>query len=291
MDQHIPTVDDNLGPHVLAICTPILAIALLLYLLCEIVTYSFFIAMMVFGFGRHTSYLSVDDIKKIRLCSFSIGLVGQIAQILLLCSCRPIQALWEVVPDAKCLPSGVQWTTGYIYSGITLAADCICAVAPLFVVLKLSRSSIERALMCCSMALGVVATIATAMRIKHMRAWQNSPSGDFRAIFPLYFLTRVEELALLVAASAPFLKPAIERLLCKWGMPTFRNRVRELNSHHIAPNVEHNPDPKKKWYKLQSLKEQSTSSSAKVVEEGKGSEADWNSAKSTPSKEPKSTRV
>ena len=32
MDQHTPTVDDNLGPHALGICTPILVIALLLYL-------------------------------------------------------------------------------------------------------------------------------------------------------------------------------------------------------------------------------------------------------------------
>src|SRR4051812_22218860 len=31
MDQHTPPVDDNLGPAALAICTPILALALLLY--------------------------------------------------------------------------------------------------------------------------------------------------------------------------------------------------------------------------------------------------------------------
>jgi len=111
---------------------------------------------MVFGFGRHTSYLSVNDIKKIHMYSFPIALVGQIAsglarisipalliqfgtsrtwkiflwsaitiqvvmlvasQILLLCTCRPIRAMWEIVPDAKCLPSGVQWTAGYVYSG------------------------------------------------------------------------------------------------------------------------------------------------------------------------------
>jgi len=32
-DQHTPPVDDNLGPHALAICTPILVIALLLYVI------------------------------------------------------------------------------------------------------------------------------------------------------------------------------------------------------------------------------------------------------------------
>lgn len=31
MDQHTPPVDDNLGPAALATCTPILALALLLY--------------------------------------------------------------------------------------------------------------------------------------------------------------------------------------------------------------------------------------------------------------------
>ena len=132
------------------------------------------------------------------------------------------------------------------------------------------------------MALGAVATIATAVRIKHLHAYQNSPSLDFRAVFPLYLLTRVEELVLLVAASAPFLKPAIERLLRKFGIPTFRNRVRELNSHHTVPDVEHNPDHKK-WYRLQSLKDRFTSSSGKIVKEGNGSEGDWNSVGSTSS--------
>ena len=124
--------------------------------LCEIVTYSFFITIMVFGFGRHTSYLSVDEIETIHLYSFVIALTGQIASalarisipallvqfapsrawkillwpaiaiqivvlvsslILLLCTCRPIRAMWTMVPDRKCLPSEVQWTTGYTYSG------------------------------------------------------------------------------------------------------------------------------------------------------------------------------
>lgn len=33
MDQHAPPVDDNLGPTTLAICTPIFALALLLYVI------------------------------------------------------------------------------------------------------------------------------------------------------------------------------------------------------------------------------------------------------------------
>ena len=144
-----------------------------------------------------------------------------------------------------------------------MLVDLICALAPLFVVLQLSRSAIERTLMCCSMALGAVATIATALRIRHMKAFQNSPSADFRAVFPLYLLTRVEELVLLVAASAPFLKPAIERLLRIWGVSTFRNPVRALNSHHTAIDVENNIKPKEKRYRLQSLKPQSTSSAPK----------------------------
>lgn len=112
--------------------------------------------MLVAGFGRQTYYLSVEEIKKIARYTFPVALVGQMAsalarisipallvqfgtsrtwkislwtaiaiqvvillasEILLLCSCRPIRALWEITPNARCLPSRVQWTTGYVYTG------------------------------------------------------------------------------------------------------------------------------------------------------------------------------
>lgn len=112
--------------------------------------------MLVCGFGRQTYYLSVEEIKKITRYTFPVALVGQMAsalarisipalliqfgtsrtwkislmaviviqmvillgsEILLLCSCRPIRALWEIIPDAQCLPSRVQWITGYVYTG------------------------------------------------------------------------------------------------------------------------------------------------------------------------------
>ncbi|ORX97451.1 hypothetical protein BCR34DRAFT_166180 [Clohesyomyces aquaticus] len=341
MDRHTPPVDDNLGPGALAICTPILAIALILYVTrvvsrttptnrldfadymvslavpCEIITYAFFIAMMVFGFGRQTYYLPVEDIKMIVWCTFPIALVGQMAsalarisilallvkfgmtrtwkisawtamalqavvlfcsEILLLCSCRPIRALLENVPNARCLPSRVLWTTGYVYTvGINLLADFACAIAPLFVVINLSRSNVERSLMFFAMMLGTVATVATAIRIKHLRAFQQSSSATFRDTYPLYLLTRIEELVLLVAASAPFLKPAIERILRQWNMPTFQNKVIPLNSYHMTSG----PGPEHSCYSEEPLKEQSTSSSSKAFAKANGNKMELEPAKST----------
>ena len=139
--------------------------------------------------------------------------------------------------------------------------------------------------MCFLMALGVLTTVATALRIKYMHAFQVSSSSgtSFRDTFPLYFLTRIEELILLVAASAPFLKSAIERFLERWNLPIFQNPIRDLESRHTIPETE--PQPQRTWLKFKLSTSHRTGSSAKVSAGGDGSEMGLSSATSSSSKE------
>jgi hypothetical protein len=109
------------------------------------------------GLGRYNYYLTPDATVKILQCLFALGLFGfwasslarisigsmllrfeisstsrvvlwglisiQVAMpigsdIFQLLQCRPIRALWELVPDAVCWSAGKSQSYGYIYSGL-----------------------------------------------------------------------------------------------------------------------------------------------------------------------------
>ncbi|RYP60499.1 hypothetical protein DL771_010496 [Monosporascus sp. 5C6A] len=71
------------------------------------------------------------------------------------------------------------------------------------------------------MALGTIAAVAGAMKLVYSTAYdarKNTP----RDWMPLLYWYRVEEIGLIAAACAPFLKPLIERMLGRFGVPQFR---------------------------------------------------------------------
>ncbi|RYP14309.1 hypothetical protein DL765_006474 [Monosporascus sp. GIB2] len=59
------------------------------------------------------------------------------------------------------------------------------------------------------------------MKLVEAAAW-DPRKNIFRDWVPLLWWYRVEELGLIAAACAPFLKPLIERMLGRFGVPQFR---------------------------------------------------------------------
>jgi hypothetical protein len=104
----------------------------------------------------------------------------------------------------------------------------------MFLIWKLSRSTVERCLITVLMALGLVATIAVIMRLIKMHTLDFASPEGFRTLIPIYFWVRMEEVILIIASSAPMLKPPIEHVLRRFGLPTFQPKIRKLTSFHFS---------------------------------------------------------
>ncbi|RKK07484.1 hypothetical protein BFJ66_g17932 [Fusarium oxysporum f. sp. cepae] len=180
---------------------------------------------------------------------FTIGIQAACiigTEIFQLIQCRPINAHWEEVSDARCLSAQRTWICGYATIGVALFGDFTLAIMPVLIIWKLGRSTVERCLITVLMALGLVATVAVIMRLVKMHTLDFASPERFRTLIPIYFWVRVEETILIIASSAPMLKSPIEHVLHKFGLPTFQPRIRKLTSFHssgpmsdTAPRLHH----------------------------------------------------
>ncbi|KAH6949453.1 hypothetical protein DER45DRAFT_580327 [Fusarium avenaceum] len=242
---------------------------IMIAMVAEIVTYSLFAAAVANGFGRHNDYISPENTISILKCLFGVIMTGlwvstfarlsiacllhsfstskswkmllwfimgfQIvtlaaSEIFQLLECRPVRAMWEPVDDAECMPMQKVWVIGYVFVGASMASDLVLAILPMFLIWKLSRSAIERCLVSVLMALSLFATIITVLKVVYIKTFDIDSLDTFRASMPLFFWSRMEECVILIAASAPLLKAPVESALSRWGFPTFRNPIRQLNS-------------------------------------------------------------
>ncbi|RYP43873.1 hypothetical protein DL768_009606 [Monosporascus sp. mg162] len=184
-------------------------------LLCELISFVSLLVAIHFGLGLYDYYLSPADLIKIMKCLSTLGFIAFWASslarfamaigadIFQLLQCRPIRAMWEPVP------------------GMGIASDLAFAIMPAFVIWPMHRPVMERILVIILMALGTVAAVAGVMKLVHSAAW-DPRKNIIRDWVPLLWWYRVEEIGLIAAACAPFLKPFIERMLGRFGVPQFR---------------------------------------------------------------------
>ena len=103
---------------------------------------------------------------------------------------------------------------------------------PMFFVWKLNRPLLERILITVLMALGLCATSAAVLKLYYLRAYNLTVNDSLRVMVVLFIWCRIEESVLIASACAPFLKSPAEQILSRFGVPTFKNKMRELNSLH-----------------------------------------------------------
>lgn len=116
--------------------------------------------------------------------------------------------------------------------GVALVCDVLYAIMPAIAITNLSRTAIERGLICILMALCLAATAASAVKIHIMRLYDYTSADLLRSMYRVSFWCRLEELLLVIASSAPFVKPAVEQILSRFNVPTFGSLVRRLNTYH-----------------------------------------------------------
>ncbi|KAH7108853.1 hypothetical protein B0J11DRAFT_449405 [Dendryphion nanum] len=225
-------------------------------------------AAISLGLGHYEYYLSPDTMVKILKHLFALGFAGfwasslariSIGSMLLrfeisntwrvvlkiliftqlclpsalavvaLLQCRPIRAMWEHVPGAVCWSPRKSQSYGYVYSAIGMLSDLVFAAMPLYFIWSLHRPVMERILISILMTLGTLAAMAEALIICYTHIWIPQ-KVSIRDWMPLFWWYRVEEIGLIAAACAPFLKPLVERILGRFGASRFRFVTMHLNS-------------------------------------------------------------
>lgn len=115
-----------------------------------------------------------------------------------------------------------------------MASDLAFAIMPTFFIWSLHRPVTERVLISVLMGLGTIAAVAGAMKLVYISAW-DPREVTLRDWVPLLWWYRVEEIGLITAACAPFLKPFIERMLGQFGLSKFRFVTLGLNTIRSDP--------------------------------------------------------
>jgi len=240
----------------------------------EMTVFALLVAASCYGLGRHSFYVTHDNSERALHCMFVIMMVGlwaatlarvSVAYMLLrldsshiwritlwfgiiiqivavlganicqLIQCRPLRSMWAVVPDARCWSPIQTQIWGYIFAGISILCDLLFALMPLPLVWNLTRPLLERILLAVLMALGLCATAVAALKIYHMNGFDLT-SDFLRTIVEMALLSRVEELVLIVAACAPFLKSPTESFLRRFNVSGFRSTMQSLNKIVLTTN-------------------------------------------------------
>jgi len=136
------------------------------------------------------------------------------------------------------------WLTSSLSrTAVGLFGDLVCAVIPIFLIWRLSRSLLERVLVCVLMASSLVASACGIPKIYYMVTFDFSSPDAYYNMIPEFFWGRMEEAVIIIAACAPLLKCPIERLLRRLGLRPAQNaqaHMRQLNL--VSPGVVVVPD-------------------------------------------------
>jgi hypothetical protein len=149
-------------------------------------------------------------------------------EILQLVQCRNTFAN-KARPTSQCLSRAKVFAFSLTSVAACMLSDFVCAAAPLFIIWRLSRSTLEKALVMVLMASCLVSTACGIPRIYYLATYDFGGSDPLWSLIPQFFWCKIEEGIIIIAACVPLLKGPIERVLERLGMPTFRLPLRDLN--------------------------------------------------------------
>lgn len=98
---------------------------------------------------------------------FLLLVVGFIAVVAL---CQPLAYYWDTsIQGGWCASSKIITAISYLISVLAIVTDWTCALVPCFVVWKLQMKSRLKASVCGVLALGIIASTATVIRLPYLR--------------------------------------------------------------------------------------------------------------------------
>ena len=131
--------------------------------------------------------------------------------------CRPLNALWlsySVDPpykqQYKCIKNGIFWP---IVSGTAALTDFIATILPCWIVYRLQVQKVQKYLMYAIFSLGFLVCLAGIARmIEYIQVLDYSHDILWDGYY-LFYWTALEANGVLICASAPALKPFLDRFL------------------------------------------------------------------------------
>ncbi|KAH7347003.1 hypothetical protein BKA66DRAFT_433020, partial [Pyrenochaeta sp. MPI-SDFR-AT-0127] len=93
------------------------------------------------------------------------ALLALAATAMQLARCWPISSAWKPTSNLKCIDNSSFKIYGYVFSTINIASDLVLALMPFTFIWGMHRSWLEKVLLCCLMAAGLMATGASIVRV------------------------------------------------------------------------------------------------------------------------------
>lgn len=100
------------------------------------------------------------------IASVASAMVGFIAVVAL---CKPIDAYWDASVNGWCAPAQIITGLSYLVSVMSVITDWTCSLLPCVVVWNLQMQPRLKASVCAVLALGLVASAATIVRLPYLQ--------------------------------------------------------------------------------------------------------------------------
>lgn len=125
--------------------------------------------------GAFTTKLSISlfllRIKRDRVFKYvviavitSLGIVSVIAVASITTQCTPLEKLWNPSIKGHCISSNFFHVTTYVQSGFSIIADLFLTISPIVILWNVRISIRKKIAICGLMSLGLMATVANALR-------------------------------------------------------------------------------------------------------------------------------
>ncbi|KAF1964375.1 hypothetical protein BU23DRAFT_521228 [Bimuria novae-zelandiae CBS 107.79] len=138
-------------------------------------------------------------------------------------NCRPLKANWMPMYDVRCWPRKYVLIFGWVANGILVALDVILALLPIHLIRTLNRTTREKMLICCLMAMGLLAAVIAAYR---MGISDKTFAGDLvSGTVMMSMWCMLEVLLGIIAACLAPLKAHAERFLHRVGLLASRGEM------------------------------------------------------------------
>ncbi|EOD52135.1 putative cation-transporting atpase 4 protein [Neofusicoccum parvum UCRNP2] len=155
--------------------------------------------------------LRITQERKYRYPLWGIMLLATIAAIVtivaVLAQCHPISATWDK-SLGTCIDPSVITNVSYFISSVSIVTDWSCAILPVFILWNVQLRFRIKASVAAILALGVVASTATLVRLRYLLNYGN-PDDYLYGIANIALWSIIESGTGIIAGSLPSLRPLL----------------------------------------------------------------------------------
>ncbi|RGP74629.1 integral membrane [Fusarium sporotrichioides] len=167
--------------------------------------------------------------------------------VFILLQCRPLEASWDasvlqMVDGASCLPRTGILIMSNLGAGINIATDILLSLAPTLFLWKLKRPIKEKILVGALMGLGIFASITSIVKATLVKEFGGPTEDPWALLNAIATWTALEQILIMIASSAPFLKPLVQSALHRMGWTLsgtsaarsgYGNHFRDMNGQGV----------------------------------------------------------